>query len=95
MSKLSIIKNDKLQIIIFTANLFPRSARIRAGLAGSQPLEADRFLNSQLFPDSHPVFRFYGLTERMGRMEATIGPILNKLDSVLIRYCDGGSLNAG
>ena len=29
--------------------------------------------------------RFYGLTERMGRMEATIGPILNKLDSVLLR----------
>merc|ERR1712032_1219427 len=47
-----------------------RSARIRAGLAGGQPLEADRF---------------YGLTERMGRMEATIGPILNKLDSVLLR----------
>ena len=31
------------------------------------------------------MIRFYGLTERMGRMEATIGPILNKLDSVLLR----------
>ena len=32
--------------------------------------------------------RFYGLTERMSRMEATIGPILNKVDSVLERIDD-------
>jgi polycystin 2 len=32
--------------------------------------------------------RFYGLTERMGRMEATLGPIMSKIDSVLERLDD-------
>jgi len=50
-----------------------RSAKIKAALAGNIPLEADKF---------------YGLTERMGRMEATIGPILSKIDSVLDRLDD-------
>merc|ERR1719433_549885 len=50
-----------------------RSARIRAALAGKQPLEANRF---------------YGLTERMSKMEATIGPIVTKLDSILNKIDD-------
>ena len=32
--------------------------------------------------------RFYGLTERMTKMEATVGPILNKLDRILERIDD-------
>ena len=33
-------------------------------------------------------FRFYGLTERMSKMEATIGPIVTKLDSILNKIDD-------
>ena len=32
--------------------------------------------------------RFYGLTERMSKMEATIGPIVTKLDSILNKIDD-------
>ena len=38
------------------------------------------------FPDLQ--FRFYGLTERMSKMEATIGPIVTKLDSILNKIDD-------
>ena len=32
--------------------------------------------------------RFYELTERMSKMEATVGPIVSKLDSILSRIDD-------
>jgi len=50
-----------------------RSARIRAAHEGKKPLDANRF---------------YELTERMSKMEATIAPILGKLDTILGRIDD-------
>ena len=33
-------------------------------------------------------YRFYGLTERMTKMEATVAPLINKLDRILERIDD-------
>merc|ERR1719471_983690 len=50
-----------------------RSARIRAAHEAKKPLDANRF---------------YGLTERMTKMEATVAPLINKLDRILERIDD-------
>ena len=40
------------------------------------------------FPIFSSLLRFYELTERMTKMEGTIGPISNKLDSILEKIDD-------